>query len=110
MPHSHHGELGEGAPDAAVDGFCRKAGVTRSQLDVRDVRWLTNYNLDDPSSVAESKRLRKMGMDFNEQGSPLLKVPNLETPRTAMREGIKRRVSGLLESAQALVTGGSSSR
>ena len=54
--------------------------------------------------------LRKMVMDFNEQGSPLLKVPNLETPRTAMREGIKRRVSGLLESAQALVTGGSSSR
>ena len=83
---------------------------SRPKLDVRDVRWLTNYNLDDPSSVAESKRLRKMVMDFNEQGSPLLKVPNLETPRTAMREGIKRRVSGLLESAQALVTGGSSSR
>ena len=62
------------------------------------------------SLYAESKRLRKMVMDFNEQGSPLLKVPNLETPRTAMREGIKRRVSGLLESAQALVTGGSSSR
>ena len=62
------------------------------------------------AALAESKRLRKMVMDFNEQGSPLLKVPNLETPRTAMREGIKRRVSGLLESAQALVTGGSSSR
>ncbi|MEO9491204.1 MAG: glycine--tRNA ligase subunit beta, partial [Marinomonas sp.] len=28
----------EGAPDQAVDGFCRKNGVTRDQLEVRDVK------------------------------------------------------------------------
>ena len=33
----------QGAPDAAVDGFCRKAGVTRSQLEVRDVKGRPTY-------------------------------------------------------------------
>ncbi|WP_394269571.1 glycine--tRNA ligase subunit beta [Qipengyuania sp.] len=28
----------EGAPDAAIDGFCRKNGVTREQLELRDVK------------------------------------------------------------------------
>jgi len=28
----------EGAPDAAVDGFCRKNGVTREQLELREVK------------------------------------------------------------------------
>ena len=28
----------EGAPDAAIDGFCRKQGVTRVQLELRDVK------------------------------------------------------------------------
>ena len=28
----------EGAPDQAVEGFCRKNGVIRDQLEVRDVR------------------------------------------------------------------------
>lgn len=28
----------EGAPDAAVDGFCKKNGVTRDQLELRDVK------------------------------------------------------------------------
>ncbi|GMM94314.1 glycine--tRNA ligase subunit beta [Qipengyuania sp. MTN3-11] len=28
----------QGAPDQAVDGFCRKAGVTRDQLELRDVK------------------------------------------------------------------------
>ena len=28
----------EGAPDAAIDGFCRKSGVTRNQLELRDVK------------------------------------------------------------------------
>ncbi|MCR2833904.1 glycine--tRNA ligase subunit beta [Parerythrobacter lacustris] len=28
----------EGAPDAAIDGFCRKSGVTRDQLELRDVK------------------------------------------------------------------------
>jgi len=28
----------EGAPDQAVDGFCRKNGVTREQLELRDVK------------------------------------------------------------------------
>jgi glycyl-tRNA synthetase beta chain len=28
----------EGAPDAALDGFCRKQGVTRDQLTLRDVK------------------------------------------------------------------------
>ena len=28
----------EGAPDAAIDGFCRKNGVTRDQLELRDVK------------------------------------------------------------------------
>jgi len=28
----------EGAPDQAIDGFCRKNGVTREQLEVRDVK------------------------------------------------------------------------
>tara|TARA_R110000772_G_scaffold169366_1_gene281244 strand:- start:2325 stop:4682 length:2358 start_codon:yes stop_codon:yes gene_type:complete len=28
----------EGAPDQAIDGFCRKNGVTRDQLEVRDVK------------------------------------------------------------------------
>jgi len=28
----------EGAPDAALDGFCRKNGVTREQLELRDVK------------------------------------------------------------------------
>ncbi len=28
----------EGAPDAAIDGFCKKNGVTREQLELRDVK------------------------------------------------------------------------
>jgi glycyl-tRNA synthetase beta chain len=28
----------EGAPDAALDGFCRKAGLTRDQLNLREVK------------------------------------------------------------------------
>src|SRR5690554_3013113 len=28
----------EGAPDQAIEGFCRKNGVTRDQLEVRDVK------------------------------------------------------------------------
>ncbi|MBB5717533.1 glycyl-tRNA synthetase beta chain [Stakelama sediminis] len=33
----------EGAPDAAIDGFCRKAGVARDQLEVRDVKGRATY-------------------------------------------------------------------
>jgi glycyl-tRNA synthetase beta chain len=28
----------EGAPDAAIDGFCKKNGITRDQLELRDVK------------------------------------------------------------------------
>ncbi|PHR16753.1 MAG: glycine--tRNA ligase subunit beta [Sphingopyxis sp.] len=33
----------EGAPDQAVEGFCRKNGVTRDQLEVRDVKGRPTY-------------------------------------------------------------------
>ena len=33
----------EGAPDQAVDGFCRKNGVTRDQLEVREVKGRNTY-------------------------------------------------------------------
>ncbi|MDD3798621.1 MAG: glycine--tRNA ligase subunit beta [Novosphingobium sp.] len=33
----------EGAPDQAIEGFCRKAGVTRDQLEVRDVKGRATY-------------------------------------------------------------------
>jgi glycyl-tRNA synthetase beta chain len=33
----------EGAPDAAIDGFCRKAGVSRDQLELRDVKGRMTY-------------------------------------------------------------------
>ena len=33
----------EGAPDQAVDGFCRKNGVTRDQLELRDVKGRATY-------------------------------------------------------------------
>ncbi|MEP2736462.1 MAG: glycine--tRNA ligase subunit beta [Erythrobacter sp.] len=33
----------EGAPDQAVDGFCRKNGVTRDDLEVRDVKGRNTY-------------------------------------------------------------------
>lgn len=33
----------EGAPDQAVDGFCRKNGVTRDQLEIRDVKGRPTY-------------------------------------------------------------------
>ncbi|QJB68397.1 glycine--tRNA ligase subunit beta [Parasphingorhabdus halotolerans] len=33
----------EAAPDQAVDGFCRKNGVTRDQLEVRDVKGRATY-------------------------------------------------------------------
>ncbi|MEP2750825.1 MAG: glycine--tRNA ligase subunit beta [Parasphingorhabdus sp.] len=33
----------EGAPDQAVDGFCRKNGVIRDQLEVRDVKGRATY-------------------------------------------------------------------
>lgn len=33
----------EGAPDQAVEGFCRKNGVARDQLEVRDVKGRNNY-------------------------------------------------------------------
>jgi glycyl-tRNA synthetase beta chain len=33
----------EGAPDAAIDGFCKKAGVTREQLELRDVKGRMTY-------------------------------------------------------------------
>ncbi len=33
----------EGAPDQAVDGFCRKNGVTRDKLEVRDIKGRNTY-------------------------------------------------------------------
>ncbi|HZF44984.1 MAG TPA: glycine--tRNA ligase subunit beta, partial [Sphingomonadaceae bacterium] len=33
----------EGAPDQAIDGFCRKNGVTRDQLELRDVKGRQTY-------------------------------------------------------------------
>ena len=33
----------EGAPDAAIDGFCKKAGVTRDQLELREVKGRMTY-------------------------------------------------------------------
>ena len=33
----------EGAPDAAIDGFCKKAGVTRESLELRDVKGRMTY-------------------------------------------------------------------
>ena len=33
----------EGAPDQAIDGFCRKNGVTRDRLEVRDVKGRPTY-------------------------------------------------------------------
>ncbi|WP_336986523.1 glycine--tRNA ligase subunit beta [Altererythrobacter aquiaggeris] len=33
----------EGAPDQAVEGFCRKNGVTRDQLEVRDIKGRNTY-------------------------------------------------------------------
>ncbi|ABC63265.1 glycine--tRNA ligase subunit beta [Erythrobacter litoralis] len=33
----------EGAPDQAIDGFCRKNGVTRDQLEIRDVKGRNTY-------------------------------------------------------------------
>ncbi len=33
----------EGAPDQAIEGFCRKNGVTRDQLEVRDVKGRATY-------------------------------------------------------------------
>lgn len=33
----------EGAPDQAIDGFCKKNGVTRDQLEVRDVKGRATY-------------------------------------------------------------------
>lgn len=33
----------EGAPDQAIDGFCRKNGVTREQLQLRDVKGRNTY-------------------------------------------------------------------
>ncbi|MBW0144824.1 glycine--tRNA ligase subunit beta [Sphingomicrobium clamense] len=33
----------EGAPDAAVDGFCRKQGISRDQLEVREVKGRNTY-------------------------------------------------------------------
>ena len=33
----------EGAPDQAVEGFCRKNGVTRDQLEVRDIKGRPTY-------------------------------------------------------------------
>ena len=33
----------EGAPDQAVEGFCRKNGVTKDQLEVRDVKGRPTY-------------------------------------------------------------------
>ena len=33
----------EGAPDAAIDGFCKKAGVMRDQLELRDVKGRMTY-------------------------------------------------------------------
>jgi glycyl-tRNA synthetase beta chain len=33
----------EGAPDQAIDGFCRKNGVTRDQLELRDVKGRNTY-------------------------------------------------------------------
>nr|MCU0948131.1 glycine--tRNA ligase subunit beta [Porphyrobacter sp.] len=33
----------EGAPDAAIDGFCKKAGITRDHLELRDVKGRMTY-------------------------------------------------------------------
>ena len=75
----------------------------RPELDVRDVRWLVNYNLQDAAAVGESTGLRRLVDDFNREGSPLLRVA--DDPAASYRTALKKRVSGLLDSARALVGG-----
>ena len=77
----------------------------RPKLDVRDVRWLVNYNLQDAAVVTESAGLRRLVDDFNRDGSPLLAVAeDPQDPQANYRKSLKKRVSGLLDSARSLVS------
>ena len=49
----------EGAPDAAIDGFCRKNGVTRDQLELRDVKGRNTW-----FAVIEKPGRATMAMSF----------------------------------------------
>ena len=71
-------------------------------LELPDVRWLVGYNLTDPAAVSESAHLRRLVDDFNEAGSPLLKVAG-PSDAHSYAKSIQRRASALLESAKSLV-------
>ena len=71
-------------------------------LDIKDIRWLVNFDTVDPSASRESAHLRNLVTTFNEKGSPLL---GGDTDPGNTADMLKRRVSDLLVSAKTLVTG-----
>ena len=78
----------------------------KPKLDAKDIRWLVNFDLQDPAAGKECTNLRSLVTNFNEQGSPLLGGATAgaagDVPSAA---ALKRRVSDLIVSARNLVVG-----
>lgn len=78
----------------------------RPKLDAADIRWLVNFDLEDPAAARECTNLRDLVTNFNEQGSPMLggRTNSMgEAVPTAAQ--LKKRVSELVVSARNMIVG-----
>lgn len=78
----------------------------RPRLEDSDIRWIAQFNLEDPGARRESAHLRERVTDFNTNGSPLLGGMSAAQPESTAA-ALKRRVSDVLASAKSFVAGGS---
>ena len=77
----------------------------RPKLDAKDIRWLVNFDLQDPAASRESQHLRTLVTTFLREGSPMLggvESGGSDLNLTAAA-ALKRKVSSLVDAARLWV-------
>ena len=84
----------------------------RPKLDSKDIRWLVNFDLQDPMASRESRQLRTLVTKFLTEGSPMLGGGGGgDSDRSSTTAAaLKRRVTKLVDAARVWVNGDSSPR
>ena len=105
IPTDGHGEQ---LLNASVHGR-NFPNLVRQQptLNAKDIRWLVNFDLQDPAAAKECTNLRDLVTNFNEQGSPLLGGVTGSSSEDIVPSAaaLKKRVSDLIVSARNMVVG-----
>lgn len=105
IPTEGHGEQ---LLNASVHGR-NFPNLVRQQptLNAKDIRWLVNFDLQDPAAAKECTNLRDLVTNFNEQGSPLLGGVTGSSSEDIVPSAaaLKKRVSDLIVSARNMVVG-----